>query len=281
MHRGPRTRLVALAAAVLGTLMFTGDALEAQQRSRGQQTILAFEAARADAYRNLLESVKGLEVEGGTTVENLAVANSEIRTRVEEFIRGAEIVDETIDTDGTARVTVELDIDRLERLLGRSLPGGIRQFRMVGYGAPQSPEQAQQQQQSQAASSGVQSAVVGSPFAWNREPEPQAQFNNVVMVTGTAAQDPSRARSAAQARLLAERAATQDAYRRILEYVYGISVSSTTTVRDLALSSDRVDSEVSGFIRGAKIEDVRHTPDGIAEVDMSLDLSGLQRIINP
>ena len=257
------------------SLAGVSSSVDAQPLSRGQQTILAFEAARADAYRNLLESVQGLRVDGGTTVRNLAVESSETRTRLEEFIRGATVIDESIESDGAARVTVELDLDRLERLLGRNLPDGVRRIRADGFGAPPGPGAAAPPP------AGVQPAVVGSPFAWNQEPDgPPAIFDTTVTVTGSAAQDLGRVRSAAQARLLAERAAVSDGYRRLLEYVYGISVSSTTTVRDLVLSSDRVDSEVSGFIRGARVVEVRHRPDGIAEADVSLDLSDLERIIN-
>jgi hypothetical protein len=283
-HRSPglfRTNLLGAAALIVSCLLVPSSSVEAQQRSRGQQTILAFEAARADAYRNLLESVRGLRIEGGTTVRNLAVESSEIRAQLEEFIRGAAIIEESIEDDGAARVVVELDLDRLERLLGRNLPDGVRKIRMEGHGAPQSANQRPPSDQQNRPVAGVQSAVMGSPEAWNREPDgPPADFNSVVTVVGTAAQDPSRARSAAQARLLAERAATQDGYRRLLEYIYGISVSSTTSVRDLVLSSDRVDSEVSGFIRGAIVGDPRHS-NGIAEVEVSLDLAGLQRIIFP
>ena len=270
---GP-ARPVPIVALILGFSF--ASALHAQNRTHGQETILAFEAARTDAYRNLLESVKGLRVEGGTTVRNLAVESSEIQTQVEGLIRGATIVEEIMENDGAAKVTVELDLDHLERLLGRDLPDGVSTIRVDGYGVrPTSPS-------ATSSAPAVQSAVVGSPFAWNREPEgPPAQLSTTVTVTGTAVQDPSRARSAAQARLLAERAATSDAYRRLLEYVYGISVSSATTVRDMVLSSDRLDAEVSGFIRGAEIVDVRHAPDGVAEVDVILDLDGVQRILDP
>jgi hypothetical protein len=274
-----RTRFLLVAATLASSLLVFSAPLQAQQRSQGQQTILTFEAARADAYRNLLESVRGLRVEGGTTVRNLVLESSEVRTQVENFIRGAAIIEESIDPDGAARVVLELDLDLLERLLGRNLPDGVRKIRMEGHGAPQSPDPSRTGQPR--ASAAVQSAVMGSPEAWNHEPDgPPADFNTVVTVVGTAAEDPSRARSAAQARLLAERAAVQDGYRRLLEYIYGISLSSTTSVKDLVLSSDRVDSEVSGFIRGAMVGDVRHSS-GIAEVEVSLDLAGLQRIIFP
>lgn len=272
-------RILFVVSAAL-TCLSIPPAVSAQSRSPGQEAVLAFEAARADAYRNLLESVEGLRVEGGTTVQNLAVASSQTRTSLESFVRGAAILEETMASDGTAKVVVEIDLDRLERLLGHRLEDGVRRIRMEGYGAPRSPEQDPGRASSSAAASGVQSVVTGSPRAWNKDGgSGTSQLQSVVTVVGQAAQDPTRARSAAQARLMAERAATNDAYRRLLEYVYGVSVSSNTTVRDLALANDRVDSEVSGFIRGARIDGVRHSDDGVAEVTMSLDLSGLRRIL--
>ena len=269
VHRG-------LAAAIL--LLAAPLGISAQTRTAGQEAALAFEAARADAYRNLIESVNGLRIEGGGSVQNLAVASSETRTSVESYVRAARIVEETIASDGTAKVVVELDLELLERLIGHALEHGVRKIRMEGYGAPRSPE-------SRGAASGtaapqVTAVVTGSPVAWNRDASaPPAQLQSVVTVVGKAAQDPRRAANTAQARLMSERAATNDAYRRLLEYVYGISISSTTTVRDLALADDRVDSQVSGFIRGARQESVRHTEDGVAEVVMSIDLAGLRRIL--
>lgn len=281
-HRpGPRFLPVTLAvAATLALHVGLSSALVAQSRSNGQQAVLAFEAARADAYRNLLESVQGLTVSGSTTVRNLAVESSETRASLESFVRGAAIIEETMQPDGTAKVVVELDLDRLERLLGQKVEGGVRKIRMEGYGAPRSPEQ-DPGSASSSSPNRVGTVVTGSPRAWNKDDGGSAppQLQSVVTVVGQAAQDPSRARSAAQARLMAERAATNDAYRRLLEYVYGISVSSNTTVRDMALANDKVDSEVSGFIRGARVEGVHHTEDGVAEVTMSLDLAGLRRIL--
>lgn len=271
--RSVRTALVVTAA--LTSLLILPPAASAQSRSRGQQAVLSFEAARADAYRNLLESVKGLHVEGGSTVENLAAASSETRAALESFVRGAAVVEETMQSDGTAKVVVELDLDRLEHLVGHKVDGGVRKIRMEGHGAPRDADP-----DASGTPARVGSVVAGSPRAWNKDgSSAPPQLQSVVTVVGQAADDAGRARSAAQARLMAERAATNDAYRRLLEYVYGISVSSNTTVRDLALADDKVDSQVSGFIRGAKVEGVRHTGDGITEVTVSLDLSGLRRIL--
>ena len=123
------------------------------------------------------------------------------------------------------------------------------------------------------AAAGQQTVVAGSTFARGRPAQGRGAVVDgaIVRVTGRAAQNPDRAWNAAQARLLARRAATIDAYRRIAEHVHGVSV---------AISRGRVRTEVRGIVRGARIVEVRHRPDGIAEVDVTLDLRDLRRTVN-
>ena len=84
---------------------------------------------------------------------------------------------------------------------------------------------------------------------------------------------PKGASSAAQARLLAERAAKADAYRNLLEAAYGVLVTSSTSVRDLATQNDSVRTTLDGFIRGASLVEVRHLDDGLVEVEMEIKLN--------
>jgi hypothetical protein len=84
---------------------------------------------------------------------------------------------------------------------------------------------------------------------------------------------PQRASSAAQARLLAERAAKADAYRNLLEAAYGVLVTSSTSVKDLSTRNDNVRTTLNGFIRGARLVEVRHLDDGSVEVEMEIRLN--------
>jgi len=84
---------------------------------------------------------------------------------------------------------------------------------------------------------------------------------------------PERASSAAQARLLAERAAKADAYRNLLEAAYGVLVTSSTSVKDLATQNDNVRTTLDGFIRGARLVEARHLDDGSVEVEMEIRLN--------
>ena len=79
--------------------------------------------------------------------------------------------------------------------------------------------------------------------------------------------------SGPQARLMAQRAARADAYRQLTEQVYGLEVRAGTLVRDAVLADDRIETDVGGFIRGARVVATRNRPNlEIVEMDMELDL---------
>jgi hypothetical protein len=83
---------------------------------------------------------------------------------------------------------------------------------------------------------------------------------------------PARAANAAQARLMAERAAKVDGYRNLLEQAYGLQVTGSTTVRDFVTQSDTVRTQLDAFIRGAKVSDTRVLDDGSVETEMEVSL---------
>lgn len=87
--------------------------------------------------------------------------------------------------------------------------------------------------------------------------------------------------SGAQARLMATRAARADAYRKLTEQVYGLELRANTLVRDAVLESDQIETQVEGFIRGARVVNERDRPNlGIVEVEMELFLGeDFQRIV--
>lgn len=101
--------------------------------------------------------------------------------------------------------------------------------------------------------------------------------DGLIEVTGMGVEPESGTR--AQKRLMAERAALTDAYRKLVEATDGIRVEADTTVKNFAAESDLVRTQLNSFIKGARILETRHLEDGSAEVRVALDLYGKGRSV--
>lgn len=75
-----------------------------------QAALMARSAAIADAYRNLAMAVNGVRVTGSTYVKNFVTKSDEIRTKVQAFIRGAEIVSEKQLPDRSFEVIMQIPL---------------------------------------------------------------------------------------------------------------------------------------------------------------------------
>lgn len=82
-----------------------------------------------------------------------------------------------------------------------------------------------------------------------------------------------------QKRLLAKRAAKVDALRNLAETVYGVRISSSTTVRDFVTQSDVVRAKLAAVIQGAREVDYVERPDGTAEVTVEVTLGQVEDIL--
>lgn len=89
---------------------------------------MAVRAARLDAYRNILEAVKGVTLTAETTVRNFMTENDVIRTKVEGIIQGAQFGDPHYMEDGSVEVDCSVPITGalVEALIYTQPPPGIR-----------------------------------------------------------------------------------------------------------------------------------------------------------
>jgi hypothetical protein len=75
---------------------------------------MAMRGAKADAQRQLLEALKGVQLQSGTYVRDMITRRDDIRTRVQGYIRNAEVVEEWYE-DGVAYSMQRLDANMVRR----------------------------------------------------------------------------------------------------------------------------------------------------------------------
>lgn len=89
----------------------------------------ALRAAKVEALRNLLETVKGVYLTSETTVENAMLTSDVIRTRVEGALRGFRVVDTRYMSSNDVEVDVEVPLTGIvmDALVGQEFGGGMLQ----------------------------------------------------------------------------------------------------------------------------------------------------------
>lgn len=91
----------------------------------GAQRAGAITAAKSDALRNLLATVRGMYLTSETTVNNAIVENDVIKTRVEGFLRGFTVVDTRYMSDQSVEVDVEVPLSGIaDAVLPQAFGGG-------------------------------------------------------------------------------------------------------------------------------------------------------------
>ncbi len=83
-----------------------------------QRKALARDAAIVKAQYEMLAMAKGVELEGGITVDRALETDSNLESRVKDTIRGAEILKSEFTADNGCVVTLRLPKNRLETMMG-------------------------------------------------------------------------------------------------------------------------------------------------------------------
>ncbi len=239
--------------------------------SSGQAKLLAKRAAEMDAYRKLAEYLLGLEIQSSTTVKDFATESDRIAGAVDALIKDVRFTEVRYFDDGTVevegKVTLSHVVTSLKKICDESYKGGkwkkesfdqieknttLKTITVIGSGAARPTSNVPDPKTTPAVQS-RQARPIQLPAVFNKYP-------------------PS-------ARLEAKRAAEMDAYRKLLEQIQGLKVSSSTHVRDFATESDQIQSAIKGSVKGARIHDIRYNSDGTVEVEASLTIEQVIKTI--
>jgi hypothetical protein len=97
--------------------------------------------------------------------------------------------------------------------------------------------------------------------------------DQILRSTGIGAPNPKMPLAAQRAGAL--EAAKRIALRNILETVKGMAINSETTVENAMISSDVINTQVSGIVRNFKVAATRYMSTGDVEVDVEIPMSGI------
>jgi len=107
-------------------------------------------------------------------------------------------------------------------------------------------------------------AVVMSGCSIKTEFVPNMPYDESVEITavGLGVLPNSEEMSTEQMHMLAVKASKMDAYRSLVEKVYGVKITSNVSIRSLAIENDSFKGRVDGLIQMAEIVEVRSIMDG-------------------
>lgn len=242
--------------------------------------LMAYGGARKIAQARFAERVGGLEVLSGTYVKDMVTESDVVMTRMVNFLRGTKDVGDIIFySDGSVEARIGATFRQIiaqvkipPQPAGLSADELLRRIKIfeknhffyeTGGGALPSKRPFF-----------TTTPLPPNPPAKPTDPEWKGK---IIRATGYGAPRPGT--SGGQAKLLAQRAALMDAYRKLSEQIYGLKIKGETTVRDFVTENDVVESETAGFIRGAKEVDRKENPDGTWEVTVEVNTLDLYRII--
>jgi hypothetical protein len=231
--------VLVMTAALTGMWTASGQDVTAEQ-----QKLLAKRSAEADAFRKLAEMVYGLQINSRTYVQDFVTESDQIRSDVDAFVQGVRLGEPIFYDDGScevpAEVTVAKVVETLREAHSRHYKGSSvkssdfesmsrriekQVLKVIGMGAPR-PDLPPN------LPTGVVDLLTPAP-------------------TGLPPAIPDIWKSIGpQARLSAQRAAYEDAKRRLAERIKGLRLTARTQVRDFVMESDRITTELDTTLVG-------------------------------
>ncbi len=239
-----------------------------------QSRLIAERAAELDAMRKLLEHIKGVRLTSDTLVRDFITESDEISAQANGIVIGATVRKRYLHHDELiAEVTMEVPVEKVITKiteLHRTHYHGNKVTRTDITNIKKTIKR----EMIQATGSGVPGRFLGN--ARSAGVETPAWFGKRIRATG---QGTDAEIHTAQGKLRAARAAELDAMRKLAEQVYGLTISSNTTVRDFVTEHDEISTQVEAVLANA----VGQEPvfeDEVATVTVSLPAAEVWSVIH-
>ena len=239
------TRRVIKARGVGAPVLDSGSISSARLKAEG--------AAKADASRNLLEVLQGVELSSGDKLGTLLQKDNTLFAKVRGSIVGMKVVDKHYFSDTGVSVDVEVPLDKLPADLLAKL-----------------------KQPTAAEAAAAAPKTEAGPTPARVEGNGVIDFQKrVLRARGQGIPDLANAASVATAREGAERAAQLDAIAQLMRALKGASVEGGGTVDAALGKDDALKAKVDGTLSGYRIVAKKYYKDGGVACDVELDFDKL------
>ncbi|RKY27124.1 MAG: hypothetical protein DRP83_02945 [Planctomycetota bacterium] len=244
-----------------------------------QGRLMAVRAARVDGMRRLAERIKGVHITSDTTVQDFVAESDNIDVNMRTFLRGAKEIGIRYHRDELI-VEVEMEVTL------KTVVASLKSWADVHYKGDRVKIKAMQDYVEKVRHDKITEIGMGVPPARYCKGYTSEQIT--VLATATKAppwiSDTMRAKgqaaidtdstNAAQAKLMAKRAAELDARRKLAEQIDGLLIDSDTSVRDFVAQSDEINTRMQTYQLGAHVVkgSEKFYPDGTAEVTVEIPL---------
>lgn len=216
---------------------------EIWEKAGPRERLKAVRAAELDADRLLVERVFGLQVDGETTVGDLALEDDTVNGAVQATLVGAVTSEEPeFLPDGRVQVVRAVKIREVVDSLNRVVKG--------------------------------KRLSDGSFKTTSDKTKTDRKTNEkLIDAMGNAALPNTEG----QEKVMAKRAAELDGYRRLAGRMMGVKITSDSTVRDMCLENDKVVAALSQILKAATPTGIKYKSDGSCEVTMEVKVDDVIR----
>ncbi|HOD81533.1 MAG: hypothetical protein BWX88_00656 [Planctomycetes bacterium ADurb.Bin126] len=276
--RGPAEMVPVTAETTVESLTLMGNSAKQFWLARvmPQGRLGAVRAARVDAMRKLVERLFGTNISSQTLVRDFVTEADQVNALAAALLRGAREVgvkyhDDELIVEVSMEVTWRTVYETVKQFSQTNVRGNTaairaleertqrvedKVIREIGMGVP-NPRYLKVQ-----ADVAVVQAMTTSLNKW--PPAISAKGNGAIDTNNP---------NAAQAKLMAFRAAELDARRKLGEQIQGLMLTSSTSVRDFVTEHDQIRSQMITFQTGAHVVDgsQKVMEDGSVEVTVEID----------